>query len=205
MELKDYLKIITSSWSFILGVTVVTTLVFTIWSIMQPLRYDASNTIVVHKPDQVAQKTAAFYQYDKYYSIQASSLYADILASWLASPDTAKEIFEQADYPVPDVSLKKLTKIFKPRRQPPVTISVTIRDQDKEKAERLVNGAIEVLKNKVTLQQSNEVVGENFAIFNGKTIVVPARVDLLLNMVLGLIAGLLLGFTAAFTRQYLRS
>lgn len=205
MELKDYLKIIGKSWTTIFGIAALVTILITIWTMIQPLKYDASNTIVVNKPDPVSQRTATYYQYDKYYSIQASSLYSDTLAAWLSSPDTAKEIYEKADYPVPDVSLKKLAKIFKPRQQPPVTVSVTIRDQDKDKAEKLVNASIDVLKTKVAQQHASDAQGDYFEVFNGKTIVLPARQDLLLNMVIGAVAGLILGFMTAFLREYLRS
>jgi capsular polysaccharide biosynthesis protein len=205
MELKDYLKIIGKSWATIFGIAAIVTILVTIWTMIQPLRYDASNTIVVNKPDPVSQRDASYYQYDKYYAIQASSLYSDTLAAWLSSPDTAKEIYEKAGYPVPDVTIKKLAKIFKPRQQPPVTVSVTIRDQDKDKAERLVNAAVDVLKSKVDQQHASDAQGDHFEIFNGKTIVLPAREDLLLNMVIGAVAGLIVGFMTAFLKEYLRS
>lgn len=204
MELRDYIKMITRAWPLILGITLAITALVVIWSVAQPVKYEASSTVVVTKPNTVPQRGANYYQYDKYYSIQASSLFADTLAAWLSSPDTAKEIYEKAGLPVPDVSLKKLSRIFKPRRQPPVTLNVTVKDQDRSKAERLVNAAVQVMNDRVTEQRQNDDADHYFNLMSGSTVVAAAKQDHLVNALLGLIGGLIVGLVIAFLREYLR-
>ncbi len=148
MELRDYIKIIGRYWITILVITLGLAAVIAIWSEVQPIKYDASATVVVNKPDTVPQRTANYFLYDKYYSIQASSLYADTLTAWLSSASTAKEIYEKAGYPVPNVSIKSLGKIFKPRRLPPVTIDIDVIDTDQSKAQKLADAAVEILNEK---------------------------------------------------------
>lgn len=204
MELRDYLKIIGKSWSFVLGITAITAILVGIWSVMQPVKYEASVTVAVSKPNTVPQRGANYYQYDKYYSIQASSLYADTLAAWLSSPSTAEEIFEEAGLPVPNVNLRKLGRIFKPRRLPPVSLNITASDRDKSKSEKLVNASVAILEARTTAQNKSDDPEHHFSLIKDKTVVAENRQDLTLNLAIGLLAGLLIGLMAAFLRDYLK-
>ncbi len=204
MELRDYLLIIGRAWKLIVGTTLAIVIAILVWSVLQPLRYESGATIVVNKPNTVSQRTANYYQYDKYYSIQAASLYSDTLAAWLSSPSTAREIFEKAGLPVPDVSLTKLGRIFKPRQLPPVTLSISVTDEDKAKAEKLVNASVEVLKGKTDQQNQTDDVDHYFTIISGKTVTAPKKQDLAINSLIGLIGGLILGLILAFLSYYLR-
>ncbi len=203
MELKDYMRIIAKSWSTIFGVAVVIALITIAWTLLQTPKWDASNTIVVNKANPVPQRGASYYQYDKYYSIQASSLYADTLGAWLSSPDTATEIYLTAGLPVPSVSLKKLAKIFKPRQQPPVTLNITVTDRDKTKAQTLVNAAVKVISSKVEKQRKADDPDQYFTLISGRTVVAENKQDIVVNTLLGLIGGLMVGFITAFLREYL--
>lgn len=205
MELKDYLRIIGRWWSTILGIAAGVTLLVMAWTVYRPVKYESSVALVVNKPNPVPQSGANYFQYDKYYSIQASSLFADTLAAWLSSPSTAKEIYEKADLAVPDVSLKKLSRIFKPRQLPPVTLNVTVKDRDGAKAERLVKAAASVIKEKTDEQLKSDNPEHHFIIIEGRTVTAPARPDFLLNTLVGLIAGLIIGLGTAFLREYLKS
>jgi capsular polysaccharide biosynthesis protein len=204
MELKDYLRIIGRSWSLILGITAIVAILTILWSVLQPVKYESSQTLVVTKPNTVPQRAASYYQYDKYYSLQASSLYADTLASWLADPGTAKDIFEKAGYPVPAVNLRKLSRIFKPQQYPPVTLRVTAKDQDRNKAEKLVKTAAKVASDKTDQQNKGDDPDHYFAIIAGSPVTVQVKQDMPINGLLGLIAGLIIGSMTAFLKDYLR-
>ncbi len=204
MELRDYIKILRNSWAMITSITVIVALLTAAWSVIQPVKYESSATIVVNKPNPVPQRNASFYQYDKYYSIQASSLYADTLAAWLSSPQTAKEIFERAGYPVPNVNLKKLGRIFKPHRLPPVTLNVSVIDQDQTKAEKLAAAAVSVLQDRTLEQRKQDDPDNYFSLITGKPVAAESKQDLALNTIIGLIGGLILGLIAAFLRQYMK-
>lgn len=204
MELKDYLRIIGQGWALILGLTASVTLLVIAWTVYQPLKYESSVAVVVNKPNPVAQSGANYFQYDKYYSIQASSLYADTLAAWLASPSTAKEIYAKAGLTVPDVPLKKLSRIFKPRQLPPVTLNVTAKDKDQTRAERLANAAAAILEEKTEEQNKSDNPEHHFILIKGQTVTAAARPDFIINTLVGLVAGLIIGLSTAFLRQYLK-
>lgn len=204
MELRDYLQIINRSKGLIALITLLITAAVIGWSVAQPVKYESSATIVVNKPNPVSQRDVAFYQYDKYYSIQAASLYADTLAAWLSSPGTAKEIYEKAGLPVPDVNLKKLSRIFKPRRLPPVSLSIAVKDQDRTKAEKLVNASIAILDERTQEQNKGDNADHHFNLIGGATVTAPARPDLAVNTIIGLIGGLLLSLIIVFLRHYLK-
>lgn len=204
MELRDYLKIIGKYWLTIVGLTALVTIATIAWSVTQPVKYESSIVIAVNKPNTVPQRNASYFQYDKYYSIQASSLYADTLNAWLSSAGTAKEIYEKAGYAVPDVSIKKLGRIFKARRLPPVTLGVSVVDRDKEKAEKLVTAASQVLEARTEEQRKGDDPDHYFTLINDTIVTAEAKQDVPLNTAIGLIAGLILGFIVAFLRDYLR-
>lgn len=204
MELKDYLSIIAKSWLSILFTTLAITLIVIVWSTMIPLKYESSATVVVNKPNTVPQRGASYYQYDKYYSIQASSLQADTLTAWLSSPSTAKEIYEKADLPVPDVNLKKLSRIFKPRRLPPATLNITVKDAQKERAEKLVAAAVAVLEDKTAEQRRGDDPEQQFNLISGAIVTAEAKPDKAINAALGLVAGLFFGLVIAFGGEYRR-
>lgn len=204
MELRDYLKIITKSWSTVLAFTLAFAILVAVWSVMQPIKYEAGVTIVVNKPSTVPQRSADYFQYDKYYSIQASSLFADTLTAWLSSAGTAKEIFETANLPVPDVSLRKLGRIFKPRRQPPVTLTITVKDVDRARAEKLVKAAVAVLEERTAEARKNDDPDHYFALIAGPSVIAEVRQDILLNSLIGALAGLTIGTVAVFLREYLK-
>ncbi len=204
MELKDYLRMISRSWQLIIGITILVTALVLVWSVLQPVKYESSTTVVVNKPNPVSQRSVSFFQYDKYYSIQASSLFADTLTAWLSSPSTAKEIFEKAGFPVPDVNLRKMSRIFKPRRLPPATLNVTVVDKDREKAEKLVSAAVAVIEEKTEEQRKNDDPDHYFTIISGSMVTAAAKQDLLINTLVGLIGGLILGLIGGFLREYLR-
>ncbi len=204
MELKDYLKIIGRSWVTILGLAAAVAILTLAWSLLTPIKYESSAAVVVNKPNPVPQRGANYYQYDKFYSIQASSLQADTLTAWLSSAGTAKEIYEQAGLPVPEVNLKKLSKIFKPRRLPPATLNVTVADRDKARAEKLVTAAVDILEKRTEDQRKADDPDHYFNLLTSRVVTAPAKPDLMLNIVLGLIGGLILGLMTAFLKEYLR-
>jgi capsular polysaccharide biosynthesis protein len=204
MELRDYFKIIGKYWLTIVGVTVVITGLTVAWSVMQPVKYESSITVAVNKPNTVPQRTAAYFQYDKYYSIQASSLYADTLSAWLSSAGTTKEIYEKAGYPVPDISIKKLGREFRPRRLPPVTLSISVVNTDRAKAEKLATAAGDVLEARTEEQRRGDDPDHYFTLISDPAVTAEVRQDLALNTLIGLVAGLILGFILAFLRDYLR-
>lgn len=204
MELRDYLKILGQSWLSIALITLIVAVLTAVWSVAQPIKYESAITMMVNKPNTVPQRSANYFQYDKYYSIQASSLFADTLTAWLSSPSTAKEIYEKAGLTVPNVNLKKLGRIFKPRRMPPVALSVTVTDQDLDKAEKLVNAAADVLEEKTEQQRKGDDPDHYFTLISGSVVTAEAKPDLLLNTLIGLVGGFILGLIVAFLRAYLR-
>lgn len=204
MELRDYLKILGRSWGLILTLTILVTAATIIWTKVTPVKYDSSVTMVVNKPNTVPQRTANYFQYDKYYSIQASSLFADTLTAWLSSPSTAKEIYEKAGLEVPDVSLKKLGKIFKPRRLPPVTIGITVTDKDKDRAEKLVKAAAAIMDEKTTQQHEGDDPDHYFTLISGPVATAQNKPDMAVNIILGVLGGLILSLVIVYVREYLK-
>jgi capsular polysaccharide biosynthesis protein len=204
MELRDYLKILGNSWLTIALITLAAAGLAAAWSKAQPSKYESSVTMVVNKPNTIPQRSVEYFQYDKYYSIQASSLFADTLTAWLSSPSTAQEIYVKAGLPVPDVNLKKLSRIFKPSRMQPATISLTVREDEKVEAEKLINAAVAVMQDKTTQQHEGDDPDHYFSLISGAVATAELKQDTLLNVAIGLLSGLVLSLILVFMRDYLR-
>lgn len=203
MELRDYLKIITRSAGLIASMAVLFAVLAGIWSVRQPIRYESNAIIVVDKPT-IAPAGATEYQYDKYYALEASDLFADTLAVWLASPSTVQRIYTAAGYEVPEISLKKMARIFKVNRQPTSNVIVTIADTDETKSRKLIDAAVAVTDEYVISQRNDEDPSQFFTIDAGETVTGVLKQNTVINVILGLLAGLILGMILAFLRAYLK-
>lgn len=204
MELRDYLKLIGRSWVTIVIISVIGAGLAVAWAATRPTKYESSVTMVVNKPNTIPQRDVDYFQYDKYYSIQASSLFADTLSSLLSSPSTAQEIYTKAGLPVPDVNLTKLGRIFKPKRSQPATITLAVTEDDKTDAEKLINAAVAVMQDKTAEQHKGDDPDHYFTLISGAVATAEVKQDMALNLVVGLLAGLILSLIIVFLRDYLR-
>lgn len=199
MELSLYWQIIKDRLKLIVTVLLIVWLGTAGYIVSQPTKYEASVTIAVNKPNPVSAREVSYFQYDKYYSLQASSLYADTLAAWLASPGTAQEIFQTAELPVPNISLKKLAKIFKPRRLPQVTLVVNVSDQDPERATRLIKAVVTTMNRKTAESQQNDNSDNYFNLLADTPVVAKVKTDYPLTIAISTLAGLIIGLSLAIS------
>lgn len=203
MELREYFRIIGKyQWLFwaVIIVMVVATFLF---SRFQPKSYLASTTLTVNKSSALKQSQIDYYLFDNYYNIQSSGLFSQIVTSWFESPAVVKEIYKKADIPLPEVSQKKLIKIFKAVRKEPATINVSFSGSDKDETEKLINAAAEVMQEKTN--ELGKADRDNvYDIIKFTPIVSETTPNLWLNTLIGLLAGLILGVIFVLAIDYFR-
>lgn len=202
MELRDYLKIISKRiWLFISVVVVVLAGTY-IFTITQPVTYDGSTLLnVVVKKSADAQSN--YYDYDNYYAIQGSSLFADTIVAWLGDPSNVYDIYSLAGLSKPDISSKNLSKLITAQKKPPASVIVNFNSTDKDKVEKLMNAINEFVVNK-TGTWSKEGLMENLHVDYSAPVVIEHKPSILTNMLIGLAAGIVLGLALVFFVDYMK-
>lgn len=202
MELRNYLQIIGKRiWLFISIVAIVVLGTY-IFSVAQPVSYDGSSSlnVVVKKP---AEASVNYYDYDNYYAIQGSSLFADTVVAWLGDPTNVFEIYDIAGLPKPELSVKSLAKLITTRKKPPASISVNLNDTDKDKVEKLMS-AINKFVSQKTENWSKEGLTENLHVDYSAPVVIEHKPSVLVNTLIGLVAGIILGLAMVFFVDYMK-
>ncbi len=84
------------------------------------------------------------YRYDGYYALQATDLFTATLAQWIKAPEVVAGVREKAGYPVSNDS-KEVVSSVKAVKTAPQLIEVTIVDDDRERAEKILKGLEDVV------------------------------------------------------------
>jgi hypothetical protein len=114
MELKEYILIIKKhlrTFLFVIFLVLVSGLTY---FYARPTSYDASLALNITRKG-IEQTTD--YKYDYYYRLNADEKFADTVVEWLRDPGTVRGIYENSGIAAVDLSLKKLTKLFKPEKR----------------------------------------------------------------------------------------
>lgn len=201
MNLKDYLQIMKKHLWLLIITVVIVTLGCYLFTVKQPITYDASSYInVLIKP---AAEKPAYYEYDNYYSLQAGSLFTDRVLIWLQDPANVLDVYKGAKLQAPDVELKKLSKLINARKKNPATVVITVNQQNKDAAKDLADASAKIVSEKTKNLTKNESI-KNIVLDISPTVVSEKKPAILVNTLIGLIAGIILGFALVFLAEYFR-
>lgn len=151
MEVKDYIKFLSSNYTSIIAITLLFAVAAYIITITRPDTYQSSASLEVTKIEANPQSEASYFQYDNYYSYQTASAVSDNLISWIESAATVAQIYERAGYKIPDANIRNLSKTFTATKTvgTSAVVSITYSSKDKEQARKMISTAMEVLREKV--------------------------------------------------------
>lgn len=201
MELRDYVKIVSKNLWILIVVVIMTTLGAFWFTKMQPVTYDGSLSLNVTK---VPEKGATnVYRYDQYYALEASSMMADTVASWLKDPSSVIEIYNNAQVELPTQSAADLSKIINAKKLPPSTITVLINGNNEGSLKNILSSTIKYIKSRVETDHST-LGTENFEVKYSDPAVLKHDSGLLLNTALGFIAGIIIGLALIALVDYFK-
>lgn len=198
MELRDYVKIIANRLWLLITVVVLATAGTFLFTYLQPESFDASVSIdIIKKQDSQVKE----YQYDDYYAIQASSLFADTIVSWLKDPSNVASIYNKAQLELPTLKVSNLAKLIKPKKTEPATIAITLKDRDEKNVKALIYSTINFIKDRVqTLSDSREIKG--FVSSYSEPLIIRYQKPVLLNGVIAFVVSFILGIGLVFLVEY---
>lgn len=203
MELRDYVKIWGRHLTLIVAITMLGAGIAYFFTKQQPVQFEGTTTFTVTKPTPPA--SGNFYEYDQFYAVQASTIFADTIASWLQDPNTVAEIYDAAKVPVPPGGTTKIARVFRVRKQPQTTtLYLTVRNTDQDKVHGVVGSAQSVVAAKLSDLRTQSQDPNYFQVAITTPRVFALTPKPYLSAVFGAVSGLILGLLAAWLLEYLR-
>jgi len=203
MELREYLKIFKKHLVLILVITFLLTAAAFVFTLTQPIRYQANGSLTI-VPKSIAE-LKNIYQYDGYYALQASNLFGVTISSWLANPDIVTEIYKKAGYSSEGMSPQSLSKLIKTNQTLNSSmVTFQLVDENKEKADKLAKATIEVVREKTNKFNQTAGTRVNFEIVSNPPLINKVEPKKELNTAIGFLAGLILGIFGAFVIEYFK-
>jgi len=203
MELREYLKIFKKHLVLILVITFLLTAAAFVFTLNQPIRYQANGSLTI-VPKSIAE-LKNIYQYDGYYALQASNLFGTTISSWLANPDIVTEIYKKAGYSSEGMNPQSLSKLIKTNQTLNSSmVTFQLVDENKEKADKLAKATIEVVREKTNKFNQTAGTRVNFEIVSNPPLINKVEPKKELNTAIGFLAGLILGIFGAFVIEYFK-
>ena len=199
MELKEYIEIIKKNFKLILSVAIITGLSAFLFSVLQPVKYEASLSLFINKDK--TQETDDF-KYDGYYALQASEIIADSVEQWMKSPEVVDAIYQEAGIKHDFESFKNYTKKFTVKKMSAQYIEVKFKANNREDAEKISAAVAEVTRSKIKALGENSGQELSFLVKNENPVIIESKPNVFFNLIIGLVSGLFLGVFMVFGREY---
>jgi len=205
MTLKKYLQILGKRiWIFIITVIIVmlSTYIFTVTA---PDQYSGSLSVyTLITKEATPQNQGEFYQYDNYYIFRSSEMFADTVITWLKDPANVAKIYAEADEALPEISLKKYSRLIQAKKNEPATVQITVQSENRQFVDGLITSTRDFVETKVS-DWKNKGLLENTSIDISNPIIVKEKPSLILNMGIALIVSIILGLALVYFSEYMQT
>ncbi|MFZ6035936.1 MAG: hypothetical protein ACOYUK_02245 [Patescibacteria group bacterium] len=185
----------------VIAITVGGALAALVFALITPVQYDTSLAFFINRTNT---QVTTEYQYDGYYAIQASDLFAQTVMSWFLTPSVLLDIYGQAGIDPAISSIEELTSRFKTRQYSPQNIVVRYQERDRDTAQKIAIAITDVVEKKGADANKNIEQEALFDVQGGVPVVVEKRPSIVLNAGIGLVAGFILSVVLAYSLDYLR-
>ena len=202
MEFKDYVKLIKKKIWLLIGIVIISILGVYYFTVSAPVTYDGSAFINIAVQKQV-KSDATYYDYDNYYALQASSLFADSVVTWLKDPSNVVAIYNSAELTTPDINLKDYSKVIKATKLQPSSVQIITNNKDSDSAKKLAESSIDFVKSKLDTWKTENLANDLF-FDSTQPVVSEHKVNLMLNLLIGLVFGVVLGLFVIYLQESLK-
>lgn len=166
-----------------------------------PPKYVASISFTISR---VNRQDTSEYQYDGYYAIRATDLFADTILSWFITPSVLLEIYEKAHLDPQIKSLTSFTSRFKTKKYSPQNLVVKFTEKSKKRAENLSAAIISILEEKAVKINTTPQNEPLFSIAASKPVIVETKPSTILYTFLGFVLGIALGIIYIYLNRFIK-
>lgn len=141
------------------------------------------------------------YRFDGFYALQATDLFAATLAKWAAAPEVVVEAYQEAGLELPSEDPRSLTRAIRAEKVAPQLVTVTVRDQSRDMAEKLAQGLQSVMEKNVADYHAQGVPTVQFRVVGTQPWTGVTRISVLIVVVATFVAAFLLAVNAVLLVQ----
>lgn len=205
MTLKKYFQILGKRiWIFIITIVILLLATY-IFSVVAPDKYSGSLSVyTLITQEQIPQNQGEFYQYDNYYIFRSSELFADTVITWLKDPVSVAKIYAQADETLPEVGLKKYSRLIQTKKNEPAAVQVTIQSENRDFVDKLIISTRNFIDTKVDDWEKKGLL-ENTNVDISEPIIIKEKVSILFNLAIALVVSVVLGLALVYFTEYMQS
>jgi len=188
--------------SFILILAVLTGLITGVVTSRLPRTMDVSISFTIPIPERPLSNN---YEYDGYYALQATDLFASTFAGWLHSPEFVSAVYEKAGI-LKKPSIRALGKAFTTRKVSGQLVELQFSASSSKEAENISNQVVIAAKEKVSKFNSEGQKNLTFSVISADPLVIPASRNASINALVAFVIVLVLGINVLiFVDAYKRT
>lgn len=137
-----------------------------------PPGVDAVLTFTVHIPER---PPSGEYEFDGFYALQATDLFAETLAGWMTSPQFVAEVYSRTGLPQPAASVRQLGRVFTARKVSGQLVELKFRARAADDAARLSREASIVLGQRTERFNAAGKGSQEFSAVSAEPLIIPVR------------------------------
>lgn len=200
MNFKNYFDVIKTGKWLIIVMTILTAIFSLSLAHFLPRGFETNATYVLHR---VNREKSPDFQYDNYYSVQASEYFSNSVVALLATPEVVFEIYKKAQLENED-SINNLVKSITAQQLASHVIKVKVTNRERQKSEKIMAALSEVIGEKVKQTELTSEGKNSFEISSGEKVVIEKKLDPKLAALCGLAGGIFIGLGFVFLKTYLK-
>lgn len=201
MSFFAFVKIIHQRFVSIIIITAAVAVLSALITRVLPEKFDSSVSLNILR---VNREETPDYQYDGFYAIQASDLFAQTVISWLQTPSVVNEIYGQSGVDSKFTSLSSFSGRFSAKKMSSQNIVIHFAAKSKEESDKLSSALISVVGQKA---QDSLKTTKNIQVFDVKAsnpITVKREYNIVVALIAGIASGLVLGILWALGKNYFK-
>lgn len=152
-------------------------------------RPDTYTTSLAFTVNRINKQATTEYQFDGYYALQASDLFAETVVSWFLTPSVIVEMYDRAGLDPQAESLGSLTSRFKIKKYSSQNIVVKFTSLTNEEASKLSDAVVAVVEEKAAALNQSADRKALFEAAGSKPVIVQDSKGTLLAGVVGIVLG----------------
>jgi hypothetical protein len=201
MELREYIHLYWKRRWFLLLLVVIAVGTAGLIVGTRPVRTGASVSFAINRINRTATTQ---YEYDGYYALQASDLFAQTVVSWFSTPSFLQEVYEQGKLDPEIQSINSLPSRFSVRKYSAQNIVVRFTERTDDRAQVVAKELGTLMANRAEKLNQSSDGKALFAIISGTPVIAPAHPNLYLILGVTAVLSFALGLFIVAAQQYLR-